>query len=365
MMVYLIAVLVYVAIWGNNSKNYLGRIEYSNNKDLERCVTVLVLAFGPFAILNNIGNTLQYINSSGAYIGSYIDDGSSSFLSICEIVFRCLIPIYLATLPKGRYKGFFFFFICTFIVCIAFGGSRARALLPAMCLIWYLSVSGFRIKRSQVAILAIAGFVLFTLVSIARGSAASWNLITQIQSDNVVFIMLANVIDYEELISDPHHSLYFLSNLINPILRYLITPDSFINGRNLEYASTSFSLDHKIMYAIAPSEFAAGRGFGSCTALEFYLFGGLLGVLLLGVAYLFCTGIVAGKAMSKPIWFIIAYWWIQAFLFSSRGSAMPDLFYLSTSLILYGVLDWMICSRGSQIGTKLENVLRPKSIRGR
>ncbi len=316
-----------------STKNDIITVRY--NSRLESYTTLLVLILGPLAILYNLQNAVKFIGDSSAYTESYIEDSASSLLSISEILFRSVIPVYLASMPEGKFRRVAFSLIIGFIVCTAFGGSRTRALLPALLLIWYYTSRGNKISRGKILAGVLIGFVLMTLVVTMRGSAASWNIIKQISSDNVVFYMMANTIDYGYLIGDTHHNLYFLSNIINPILRYLVCPNAFTGGRNEMYANASFSLDHKIMYVINPEGFASGRGFGTSTLIEFYEFAGFVGVALLTLLYIYITKNIVFASLHSPLALIVAYWQLQSFFFCSRNSPLPSLLYLFISTFIY------------------------------
>lgn len=311
------------------------KIELSNNEKLEKTTQWMVCILGPLAIFGNILDAASFSLDSSAYTESYVEDSSTSVLSLIEIIFRCLIPVYLVSMPIRNTKKICFTVIVLYIMSTAFGGSRAHALLPLMFLLWYYTKTGHKFTKSQILCGFILLFVLMTCVVFMRGSAASWNIFHQISSDNATMIMIANVLDYGYLIEGPHGNLFFLNAFINPILRYLICPSCFTGGRNEVYADTSFSLDHKIMYAINPEAFAEGRGFGSSALIEFYLFGGFVGLCIMSYIYLRLTQYLESATLKSPVAFMFFYWWFQAFIFSSRGTSLPSLFNIVVSFAIF------------------------------
>lgn len=336
------------------------RINIPHNVRIEKTTQWLILLLFPFAVLGNLIDAISYSVSSTAYAASYIEDSSSSVLSICEMLLRCVIPVYLVSMPKGKHRNVCFAAIVVYIVSLAFGGSRTQAILPLCFLLWYYFNTGHSFSKIQYIAGALILFVAMTFVVMLRGSAASWNLLQQIASDNATFIMMANVIDYGYLIDEPNNNLYFLSGFINPILRYIVCPEAFVNGRNESYADASFSLDHKIMYAIDPNAFAVGRGFGSSALIEFYLFGGFVSLVAMSYIFIYLTRLIEYKACNNPVVFIFFYWWFQSFVFSPRGSALPNLFNVSITFLLFGIA-YFIARRPTDKNATFRGSSEPRS----
>ena len=328
-------------------------ISVPNSPKLEEFATLIVLLIGPLAILMNMSNMFSFANSASAYTETYIEDSSTSILSLARILFRIAIPVYFASMPSGRFKKTCFIVIALFLVTSAFGASRAEALLPAGAALWYLVNCGYRFTFFKTLLLVVVVFIILALAVFIRGSAASWNIIEQIANDSVTFEMMANTLDFGYRISNPHYNLFFLSAWINPILRYFVCPAAFTAGRTVEYVMASFSLDHKIMYAIAPSAFEAGRGFGSSSGLEFYVFAGYIGVILLAFLYFLVISKILSRAKSHRLFIVLSYWWLYALFFSVRGTPLPNLFNLATSVILF-ILLTLVTSRGSHKKPKVE-----------
>lgn len=335
MVIFLLSIFIATSLHPNR-RNIV--INLPHNDGIEKNAQLMIFVLAPFAILGNLQDAILYSMSSTAYAASYIEDSSTSIYSVCEILLRCLIPVYLVSMPRGKHHKLCYLVILVYVLSLAFGGSRTQAVLPLCFLIWFYLNTGHSFTKKQYLIGGVAIFAIMTAVVFMRGSAASWNLLHQIASDNATFIMIANALDYGDMIENPNNNLYFLSGLINPILRYAVCPEAFVNGRNEEYADTSFSLDHKIMFAIDPSAFAAGRGFGSSVLIEFYLFGGFIGLLILSFVYSKLTLLLETGACKRSLVFILFYWWFQAFIFCPRGTALPNLFNLFVTVGLFAVL---------------------------
>lgn len=335
MVVFLVSVFIVSSTYPNGRNTV---INLPHNDGIEKYAQLMIFILAPFALFGNVSDAIQYSMSSTAYAEAYIEDSSSSLYAICEILLRCIVPIYLVSMPRGKYHKLCYFIILVYILSLAFGGSRTQAVLPLCFLVWFYLNTGHSFTKVQYLIGCVTLFAVMTAVVLVRGSAASWNLLLQIASDNATFIMIANVLDYGDMIDTPNNNLYFLSGFINPILRYVVCPDSFVNGRNEEYADASYSLDHKIMFATDPSAFAAGRGFGSSVLIEFYLFGGLIGLLILSLAYTRLTLLLEAGAYKSPLFFILYYWWFQTFIFSPRGTALPNLFNVFVTVGLFVVV---------------------------
>lgn len=312
--------------------------EMENNPTLERYATFAVLILGIPSICEYLLRMTSYVMSSAAYAESYIDDGSTSILSICTMLFRAVVPLYLASMPKGRFRKYCFILIVVFIVASMFGGSRSTGLIPLLFLIWYYVKTGHKVSIGKICIFLAVVFAIMTMVTSSRGSASSWNVVEQVNSDNVAFVMTANAIDYQDSLVNPRGNTFFLSGLLNPIMRYAVDHDAFTGGRNYDYAYASYSLDDKVMYAIAPGAFADGRGFGSSAVLEFYLFGGYIGVVVMTLLYLMGTDFFERKSQCSVPMFIFFYWWFQAIVFSPRGTPLPNFFYVALSLLAYFVI---------------------------
>lgn len=323
-------------------------IRINNNPTLERYTTLAVLVLGIPAICEYVLRMIGYAMVSSAYTESYIDDGSTGILSICVMLFRAVIPLYLASMPKGQYKKCCLAVIVVFIISSMFGGSRSTGLIPALFLIWYYVKTGHRVSIARISAFVVAAFIALTLVVSFRGSASSWNVVEQINSDNVAFAMTANALDYRENLVNPRGDTYFISGLVNPIMRYVIKRDAFTGGRNYEYASASFSLDDKVMYAIAPDAFAEGRGFGSSTVLEFYLFAGFVGVVVMTTLYLGASILLEEKSCGKASSLIFYYWWFQAVVFSPRATPLPNFFYIVLSFAIFLAITFLY-RRGAKV----------------
>ena len=323
-------------------------IRINNNPTLERYTTLAVLVLGIPAICEYVLRMIGYAMVSSAYTESYIDDGSTGILSICVMLFRAVIPLYLASMPKGQYKKCCLAVIVVFIISSMFGGSRSTGLIPALFLIWYYVKTGHRVSIARISAFVVPAFIALTLVVSFRGSASSWNVVEQINSDNVAFAMTANALDYRENLVNPRGDTYFISGLVNPIMRYVIKRDAFTGGRNYEYASASFSLDDKVMYAIAPDAFAEGRGFGSSTVLEFYLFAGFVGVVVMTTLYLGASILLEEKSCGKASSLIFYYWWFQAVVFSPRATPLPNFFYIVLSFAIFLAITFLY-RRGAKV----------------
>lgn len=320
------------------SKRRPSVIEIRNNPTLERYTTLGVFVLGVPAVCEYALRMVSYAMFSSAYTESYIDDGSTGLLSICVMLFRAIIPLYLASMPKGHFKNYCFALIVVFIVASMFGGSRSTGLIPALFLVWYYVKTGHKVSVARIATFLATAFIALTLVVSSRGSASSWNIVEQINSDNVAFVMTANALDYHDSLANPRGDTYFLSGLMNPIMRYVVDREAFIGGRNYEYANASFSLDDKIMYAIAPNAFAEGRGFGSSAVLEFYLFAGFAGVVVMATLYLWATAFFEGRSYRSSSFLIFFYWWFQAVVFSPRATPLPNFFYVVLSFAIFLVI---------------------------
>ena len=104
-------------------------------------------------------------------------------------------------------------------------------------------------------------------------------------------------------------------------------------------AVASFSLDHKLMYALAPAAYESGRGFGSNLIAEFWACGGFIGVAILGFLYIWFVHKVEKSSYNNRVIFIFQFYMIQEFIWSPRGTALPNVVFVFISCILFAILN--------------------------
>ena len=157
-------------------------------------------------------------------------------------------------------------------------------------------------------------------------------------------MVFANYIDYKfKILNDT--PLYFLSGILQPLARYIFDTGSFLTGRNEIMVAASFSLDHKLMFALEPTAYETGRGFGSNLIAEFWAFGGFFGVAILGFLYIWFVHKVEKISFSNRLVFIFQFYMIQEFIWSPRGTALPNIVFVFISCFLFVIISQISCGK--------------------
>lgn len=337
---------IYLTLSRNQAKEVYGqrRFKYDSLPALENISGIILLVTLPIGILYE-----AYLAITQSRLSFFIiDNDLPSFISLISYVATYTIPVYFSSLPQKENRKTLFILIGLFYLVETLQGSRNIIILFAVFFLWYEISIGKAIKTRAILIVATALVSLFLFVTYVRESSDYFSndgiIIKILYSAGGTHMVFANFIDYRSSILNDT-PFYFLSGILQPMVRYFLNRGAFVTGRNATMAAASFSMDHKLMYALAPVAYASGRGFGSNVIAEFWACGGYIGVLILGVLYIWLIQKVENASYNNRLVFIFQFYLIQAFIWSPRGTALPNIVSVGISYIIFFALSQIACGK--------------------
>lgn len=313
------------------------RFRYGSLPGLEKITGIILMILLPVGIIYKF-----YLNLTQSYLANYqFSGGGPSIVALLSYFAEYTIPVYFCTIPKSRNRKVIFAMVALYYLMQSLQGQRSAILLIAVFFLWY-ALSVGKIFKARTVVFSGSFLVVFTVIITyireATGYFSNQNIfVKMLYSAGGTHMVFANYIDYRSRIINDI-PLYFLSGLIQPFNRYFFNRAAFSQGRNAIMAATSFSLDHKLMYALAPAAFESGRGFGSNFITEFWAYGGFLGVIILSFLFLKFVQFVEKKSYRQRIWFIFQFYMLREFIWCPRGTSLPNSVLVLISYIIFFVL---------------------------
>lgn len=344
--IFLICFYIYLSFTKNQAREIYGirRFQYGNNPGIENMAGTILLITLPIGIIYE-----GYLALTQSRLSSFIIDNSlPSAIAIIAYIATFTIPVYFCSLPEKNNRKIIFILIGLFYLVVTLQGTRSTIILFAAFFLWYELSIGRAIKTRTIISVAVVLVSLFLVVTFVRESADYFSndgiLVKVLYSAGGTHMVFANFIDYRsQLLNDT--PFYFLSGILQPLVRYIFNRGAFITGRNATMAAASFSMDHKLMYALAPAAYASGRGFGSNLIAEFWACGGFIGVAILGFLYVWFVHKVEKSSYNNRFIFIFQFYMIQEFIWSPRGTALPNVIFVLISYIIFIALSQIACGK--------------------
>lgn len=340
---YILFLLVFVILFRFVKKDIFSfdgtkKFKFKNLSSLEKNSELVLFIFLPIGIVSAL-----YSAITQNYLSNYIvtSNGVSVINAIGYIV-KFIIPTYFASLPKRKNKKWIYLLIFLLYICESLQGTRSTIVLFCVFIIWYFAGRGKFIKTLTLVVLAVTLIIFCLVIMYLRDGVTYFTsgdsiIVKILYSAGGTHMVFANYIDYRNFIPNDI-SIYFLAGILHPILRYIINPSVYTNGRNLEMALYSVNLDHKLMYTLAPQSFLEGRGFGSNCITEFWACGGYFGVIILGSIFLCLFYYIEKRSYNNRIYFILQFYMIQSAIWAPRSTPLPNLMFVVFSIFVYFIM---------------------------
>ncbi|MGF1726739.1 O-antigen polysaccharide polymerase Wzy [Photobacterium nomapromontoriensis] len=329
-------------------------VELSKRSDkafyLQKIALIIILSLSPFTILK-LYNDFLIVKTHG-YLYLYSDYQKSSFiLRFSWYITKVLFPFLLITYLSKRQFFIVFVFFVVLNVFDFMKGSRGLILQPLFFFLWYyyIFISQKKPKVNNALLVGLSVFILSSIVLALRGDYSS------ISFDEIP-VMLGLFFTSQGV--SFYVNVYFMELkdvLINPSNFYILSPiyDFFLSfvtdvGRNVEYVSSTLSLDHKLTYSLAPGYYVNGNGLGSSIISETYALGGLITVFISGFFLHYIVHKIEEYVRSGSIIPILFSWfWIQALIWSPRGSILSFVLPFLICVCFYMIMSFLlnICRR--------------------
>ncbi len=344
--IFLACFYIYLSLTKNQAKEIYGRrrFRYANNAALESLSGSILIVTLPIGIIYEVNLALTQSRLSSFLI----DSSLPSFVALIGYVATYTIPVYFCSLPEKKNKKVIFTLSGLLYLIKTLQGSRSSIILFAVFFLWYELGIGKAIKTRTILSLAAILVSLFLVVTYVREASGYFSndgvIVKVLYSAGGTHMVFANYIDYRsQLLNDT--PFYFLSGIIQPFVRYFFNRGAFVTGRNATMAAAAFSMDHKLMYALAPEAYAIGRGFGSNLIAEFWACGGFIGVAVLAILYIWLVCKIERESYHNRIMFILQFYMIQAFIWSPRATALPNIVLVLTSYIIFFAVSQTSCGK--------------------
>ena len=308
-----------------------------NKNSVLKVVRFLIYVLAPLAIYKLYYDFIQ-ISSGGHYLLYSGLQRSPFVFRISWYVVQMLLPILLINI-KTKKEFYNYILLYSAINMFAFlRGSRFLFLIPLIYFVWfyYKFISDKDIKISYLVIFVIT---LFSLSSISnyyskRTTSIRTDILFSTLDLGGSYYIHGYYIDFYDAIINPSRLLIF-----GPVTDYIQRLyDDDIRGHNYERVRKSYSLDHKLTYAVSQNAYLQGRGLGGSYVTEFYAAFGLLSVFIFSIILGFVIIHMETAVMVSDSYKIISWYWIGSLAFMPRSDTFAFMMSSLITLLLYSMI---------------------------
>ena len=316
-------------------------VKQANKKNILKVVRFLIIVLAPLAIYKLYYDFIQ-ISSGGHYLLYSGLQRSSFVVRIGWYAVQMLLPILLINV-KTKKQFYNYILLYAAINLFAFmRGSRFLFLIPLIYFAWFYYKF---ISTKSINIMYLVMFVI-TLFSLSSLSNYYSKRTTSIRTDMLFstldlggsYYIHAYYIDYYDRIDNPSRLLIF-----GPITDYIQRLyDDDIRGHNVERVRKSYSLDHKLTYAVSQNAYLQGRGLGGNFVTEFYAAFGLPSVFIFSIILGIVIIHMERAFMVSDTFKIISWYWIGSLIFMPRSDTLAFVMSSLITLLLYSVIKMFV-----------------------
>ena len=240
---------------------------------------------------------------------------------------KAILPLYLIMAPNKKEFRVFVFLTLLIDLTSIISGNRSTLIAPLAFLFWYY-YKYYSQKSVKVITLSIIGcmVIIFSIIAINLRDNSDvekfdFPLYAKlfVNSQGVSYLVTAYYFDFHEQLIQPSPFAAF-----NGIQNYFLRGKVKI-GHNVEYASRTVSLDHKITYAVAPDKYLSGSGLGSSFLIELFEMGGWLAIILGTFLLGYCIVELEYLFDIFPKIRYLSWFWIVHLFEMSRAGLLPNI----------------------------------------
>lgn len=232
------------------------------------------------------------------------------------------------------------FFLLNFLNMLK--GSRSKIFVPLLFLLW-LYFTFYKAKPT----LRFWKLALFGSLSVIF---SQWMVVHRMGSDVIVLseVLKLFLIQQGFSILILGYMIYYKHIFINQSLPYIFGPLMLWgmgSGQSFETVQQTHLLSHKLTYFLNPSHYLNGAGVGASFLGEFYDLG-IVAFILLSLFAGYLIAHVVSYIKRKRIFFVFAFFWVQAIIYMPRNSFFPMLIEVLPCIIFY----LLVCKLAKHVG---------------
>lgn len=318
-------------------KNKLNEVRITKNGAAIKILRYSIIIMAPIAIYKTFIDYQQIV--SGGYLTLYSGlVRSSLFVRLGWYYVVIAMPILLLNITdKKSFKRYILLYSAINIFGLV-RGDRFSFVIPILYFIWfyYKYISKYRMKKQYIVIVVVLIFLVSSLSNYnsKRQVKIETDIIHSMLNLGGTYYLHAYYIDYQDQILGPT-KLYFLGPVLDYINRIF---DKSLSGHTRERVINSYSLDHKLTYAVGQSSYLSGRGLGGNYVTELFAIHGIISVLLFSLIIGYYINQFEYMSNNSDIYKIISWYWVSNLFFMSRGSISAFIMGSLLTITLYKIV---------------------------
>lgn len=221
-------------------------------------------------------------------------------------------------------------------------GSRSKIFVPLLFLLW-LYFTFYKDKPT----------IRFWKLALLGGLSivfSQWMVVHRVGSDVIILseVLKLFLIQQGFSILVLGYMIYYKHIFVNQSLPYLFGPLMLWgmgSGQSFEVVQQTHLLSHKLTYFLNPNHYLNGSGVGSSFLGEFYDLG-IVAFVILSLLAGYLIAHVVSYVKQKRFFFVLAFFWVQAFIYMPRSSFFPLMVEVLPCILFY----WVVCKLAKEVG---------------